>query len=65
VRSLAAEYRAVHDLESDRRHLLRVDCPQVIGRENLDWMVLPVERAETTLRAWLDETRGDLDGIII
>ena len=55
--ALLPEYRAVRSLKSSREHVLHIDRPVITKHDGLDLVLLPMERAEASLRDWLTETR--------
>jgi len=61
ARRLAVEYENQR-LISDREYLLDIHFPEYAVHGGLEWLLLPMARAVKSLRTWLDETRGDLEG---
>lgn len=56
LRALRAEHNAARSLESHRQRVLRVDRPTKCTHEGLEWVLIPMERADSTLREWIEET---------
>jgi len=57
LRAILPEYQSVRRLEGGRRHVLHIDRPQACEHSGLDLVLLPMERAERTVRDWLRETK--------
>ncbi len=56
--AVAAEYKAQRGL-TDKRHILESYPPEVVEGHGLRWVLLPMEMAAGTLRAWLDAHAGN------
>ena len=54
VEALAGEYRAQKRIK-DKRYILESEAPVVTVHGNVDWVLLPMEIAEKSLREWLDQ----------
>jgi len=48
--------------EGCRAYVLEAGAPDVLVRNGMDWLLLPMERAEKSLRDWLLETHHDVAG---
>jgi cytohesin len=53
------EYRAVRSLQSGRRHVLHIDRPTTCEHAGMDWVLLPMEQANQSLRDWLEASKND------
>jgi serine/threonine protein kinase len=58
-RAVLPEYKAVRSLKSGGEHILHIDRPMVCTHAGMDWVLLPMERAEGSFRDWLEETKTD------
>ena len=61
ARALAGEYRAQKRI-MDKRHILESEAPVATVHANVDWVLLPMEIAEKSLREWLEEVDRDEEG---
>ena len=61
VRALAGEYRAQKRIK-DKRYILEAEAPVRAVHQNVDWVLLPMEVAEKSLREWLEEVDREDEG---
>ena len=62
LRSAWAEEFKARRRVSDGAHLLHLESPVTEQREGVTYVALPQELGERSLRDWMNETAGDLDG---
>jgi formylglycine-generating enzyme required for sulfatase activity len=58
IQALVAEYNAQKKI-GDRRYVVHADRPLVCTHAGVDWVLLPMEPAEKSMRDWLNETAED------
>ncbi len=61
VRALVGEYRAQKRIK-DKRYILEAEAPVSAVHQNVDWVLLPMEVAEKSLREWLEEVDREEEG---
>ena len=57
--AVVPEYKAVRSLQDQRRHILHVDRPVTCQHAGMDWVLLPMTRADRSFRKWLTETKQE------
>ena len=58
---LVGEYKSLKQIKN-REFILESESPIKLSHSGMDWVLLPMELADKTLRDWLNETSGDLEG---